>query len=98
MTRKFRVSRESWCSGPPNEDRGQEEQQHDLAIEPNVAELRNQTQQCAQHDQQNRGAHAITPAQDRAHDHRGKQRNDYDKPKHQHIILYEGGSVTTETS
>ena len=54
-----------------------------------MAELGDQTQQCAQHDEQHRRAHAVAPAQHRPHDHNGRQRNDDDKPEHQHILSYQ---------
>ncbi|MFY9766656.1 MAG: hypothetical protein WAK42_17035, partial [Mycobacterium sp.] len=41
------------------------------------------------------GAYAIPPAEHRPQDHYGKERNDYDKPKHQHIMLYERSTFTS---
>ena len=57
-----------------------------------MAELRDQTQQCTEPDEQNRRADAVAPAQHCADDDDGEQRNDDDKPEHLHIMLYEGGN------
>ena len=88
MTRRFlRISRKLVFRPSQYRIRRQEQQQHHLSVEPNAADPRDQTQQCAEQDEQDWGAHPIAAAYYRAHDHGGKQRDDYDKPEHQHIIL-----------
>ncbi|BBX45292.1 hypothetical protein GCM10009641_21170 [Mycobacterium cookii] len=53
-----------------------------------MAEPGDQTEQCAEPDEQNRRADAVTPAQHRADDDDREQHDDDDKPEHLHIMLY----------
>ena len=47
-----------------------------------------QSQQRAEQDEQNRGTHAVAPAEDRTQDDGADQRDDDLKPKHQPILPY----------
>ena len=82
----------------PIEDRRQEQQQHDLAVDPHIAEKRDQTQQRAEQDEQNRGTHAVAPAQDRTQDDGADQRDDDLKPKHQPILPYGASFMSSRSS
>src|SRR6202000_1660756 len=73
----------------PVEDRREEDQQHDLAVDVDVAERRDQTQQRAEEHEQHRRTDAIAPAQQRPHNDGGNQRNDDDESKHSPIFPYE---------
>lgn len=96
MTRRFqRISRKLVVHALPIKDRRQEQQQHHLAIDLNVTETGNQTQQGTGQDEQHWRAHAIAVAQDGPHDHGGDQRNDNDEPEHQPILAYGASTIHT---
>ena len=71
----------------PVQDRRQEQQQHDLTVDPDSAEPRDQSQQSAEQDEQDGRTHPVASAEDCSHDHDRHERNDNYKPEHQNILL-----------
>jgi hypothetical protein len=58
--------------------------QDDVAVQPDVAETRDQTEQAAEQDEQDGRTHPIALAQYRPDDHGGNQRDDHYQGKHPH--------------
>ncbi len=67
----------------PVQDCRQEQQQHDLAVDVDMAELGDQAQQPAEHDEQQWGPDPVTPADDGSDDDGGYERDDEDEAEHQ---------------